>query len=180
MLRTTVSLTPVSTRGMATLKDIETRLKKLDSSYCEGTILACAGLIRAGYSHRINEYIDPEIIMPAVSQGIIGIEVLKNYKNVREILEKITHKNTMITAEAERSYLRVLEGGCHVPVACYSEIIDGRFIFSAMISSLNGQKTIYVKEEGELKNAEETAVRAAEKILRNGGDKILESIEEAG
>jgi len=158
--------------------NIETRLKKLKEGYCDATLLACAGLNRAGLSSEITEALDPEIVIPAVSQGIIGIEVLDFNHTVKEYLASMTDENAMIMAEAERTFLRMLEGGCQVPVACYSKIEGEKFYFTGMVSTLQGDRQIKSEVNGLLTNAVNTAANAAREIIEQGGDQILKTIKE--
>ena len=159
--------------------NIETRLKKMDEGYCDATLLACAGLNRAGLSHEITEALDPEVVIPAVSQGIIGIEVLDSNHDVKEYLASMTDKKAMVMAEAERTFLRMLEGGCQVPVACYSKIEDdNKFYFTGMVSTLSGENQIASQVSGLLADAVNIAANAAKEIIEQGGDKILKDIKE--
>ncbi len=158
--------------------NIETRIKKMESGYCHATLLACAGLIRAGYTDKISESLDPEQMVPAVSQGIIGIEVLQTNSEIREILEKITHRESMIMAEAERTFLKLLEGGCQVPVGCYSRIEGDEFLFTGMVSDLSGENQIRSQMRGPIKSAVDLAASAAGKIIERGGAIILKEIKE--
>jgi hydroxymethylbilane synthase len=158
--------------------NIETRIRKMEEGYCDATLLACAGLNRAGYTDKISEALDPEVIIPAVSQGIIGIEILDSNDEIKAILNQITDKEAMIMAEAERTFLRLLEGGCQVPVACYSQIQGNEFIFTGMVCDLTGVNQIKSRLKGDLSTSVELAARAAEEIIQRGGDKILREIKE--
>ena len=158
--------------------NIETRIKKLDEDYCDATLLACAGLNRAGLSSRITEALDPQVIIPAVSQGIIGIEVLDTNKEVREILVELTDKESWIMAEAERTFLKILEGGCQVPVACYSQIKEKTFFFTGMVCDLKGERQIKISLRDSVDSAVDLAAEAARQIIEQGGDDILNEIKE--
>ncbi|NPE31576.1 hydroxymethylbilane synthase, partial [Methanococcoides sp. SA1] len=158
--------------------NIETRIRKMEEGYCDATLLACAGLNRAGYTDKISEALDPEVIIPAVSQGIIGIEVLNSNDEVKSILTDITDREALIMATAERTFLRLLEGGCQVPVACYSRIEGDEFIFIGMVCDLSGRNQIKSIVRGEISTAEKIAEKAANEIIGQGGDKILKEIKE--
>jgi len=158
--------------------NIETRIRKMEEGYCDATLLACAGLNRAGYTEKISEALDPEVIIPAVSQGIIGIEVLGSNDEVKNILMDITDREALIMATAERTFLRLLEGGCQVPVACYSQIKGDEFTFTGMVCDLSGRNQIKSTMRGDISTAEKLAETAANEIIRQGGDKILREIKE--
>lgn len=97
--------------------NVDTRLAKLESGYCDGTILACAGMIRSGFEHRITEKLSPDLMPPAVSQGIIGIEINKANSFIKELVSEISDFETAVMAEAERAFLNILKGGCQTPSA---------------------------------------------------------------
>lgn len=158
--------------------NIETRIRKMNEGYCDATLLACAGLNRAGYTDKISEALDPEVIIPAVSQGIIGIEVLDSNEKVKNILIDITDRDALIMATAERTFLRLLEGGCQVPVACFSQIEANEFIFTGMVGDLSGRNQIKSTVRGDLSLAEKLAETAANEIIEQGGDEILKEIKE--
>lgn len=158
--------------------NIETRIRKMEEGLCDATLLACAGLNRAGYTDKISDALDPQIIMPAVSQGIIGIEVLDTSHEVKEILSSLTDKDALVMAEAERTFLRLLEGGCQVPVAAYSRIEGEEFLFSGMVSRLDGSEQIHSDLKGPLSEAVNIAANAAKVIIEEGGDRILKEIKE--
>jgi hydroxymethylbilane synthase len=158
--------------------NIETRIGKLDEGYCDATILACAGLNRAGLSHRITEALDPHIMIPAVSQGIIGIEILEDNLPVKEILAELSDEKALIMADSERTFLRLLEGGCQVPVACYSRFDDNIFHFTGMVCELQGNNQILVERSGPVDQAVKIASEVAQLVIAQGGDRILRQIKE--
>jgi hydroxymethylbilane synthase len=92
----------------------------------DGIVLAAAGIKRLGMSEVITEYFDPLKFIPAVGQGAIGVEILKN-SEYSSILSKIDNKDVRIGVEAERSFLKKLQGDCHIPVGAYS-VIEGEIL----------------------------------------------------
>lgn len=101
--------------------NVQTRLEKMGKENMDGIILAAAGLKRLGIEEIITDYFDPKIFLPAIGQGALGIEVLANseYSN---ILKELDNKEVRLTVEAERSFMRELNGGCHSVIGVYSEI----------------------------------------------------------
>jgi hydroxymethylbilane synthase len=156
--------------------NVDTRLSKLESGYCDGTILACSGMIRSGLEYKITEKLSPNIMMPAISQGIIGIEINENNSSIKELLLKINDFETALMAKAERAFLNTLEGGCQTPVGCYSVIDGNNFRFRALVSDLDGQKVITADNTGPLEDAVEIALRTASEILARGGNSIMADI----
>ncbi len=156
--------------------NVDTRLSKLESGYCDGTILACAGMIRSGLEHKISEKLSSDIMMPAISQGIIGIEINEENRFIRELVLEINDPETAIMAEAERAFLNSLEGGCQTPVGCYSVIEGKNFKFRGLVSDPDGKNVITADNEGPLENAVKTALKTAADILADGGESIMANI----
>ena len=156
--------------------NVDTRLKKLDEGYCSALVIAAAGLQRSGYEEKISELVPPDIILPAVCQGIIGIEIRTDDNNIRSMLHPVTCVKTMVSAIAERAFLETVEGGCQVPAGCYTSITDNIFRITGFISGLKGESVIKKGLAGPVHEAKKTAVRLAGLIMDYGGRKILERI----
>ncbi len=156
--------------------NVDTRLTKLESGYCDAIILAGAGLVRCGFEERITELLDPKVFIPAACQGIIGIESRRDDRDTSSVLRIINHEPTMLQAEAERRFLHVLEGGCQIPIGCRTVLEKEYFKIEGLLSSLDG--TIWVRKtlSGTIKQAVTTAEMLAKQILREGGREILHAI----
>ncbi len=113
-LRRDLNIVPI--RG-----NVQTRLDKMKKENMDGIILAAAGIKRLGLEDIITDYFDPKEFLPAIGQGALGIEALKNgeYNNY---LKKLDNKEVRIAVEAERSFMKKLNGGCHSVIGVYSEI----------------------------------------------------------
>ncbi|MDC4241606.1 hydroxymethylbilane synthase [Clostridium tertium] len=113
-LRCDLNIVPI--RG-----NVQTRLDKMKKENMDGIILAAAGIKRLGLEDIITDYFDPKEFLPAIGQGALGIEALKNgeYNNY---LKKLDNKEVRIAVEAERSFMKKLNGGCHSVIGVYSEI----------------------------------------------------------
>lgn len=164
-------LTIVDIRG-----NVNSRIKKMNEGHCEGLLMAGAGIIRLGLEHLITQFVEPEIIMPAVSQGIVAIEIREDDDNIRSLLDVITDNMTWSCAVAERAFLRTMEGGCQVPVACYTEGVGDKMLISGMVASLDGKTLICKRVECVTDELSEKAVELAFSILEDGGKEILETI----
>ena len=147
----------VSIRG-----NVQTRLEKMKSENLDGIILAAAGLKRLNQEDIITEYFDPKVFLPAVAQGALGVECLKN-SDVREYIKKLENKEAKLTVEAERSFMRELNGDCHSLIGAYSEI-QGNDLYMIGIYDLNGE---IVKKDilGSKDNHIELGKQLAQKIL---------------
>ena len=99
--------------------NIDTRLKKIETENLTGVILAAAGMKRLGYVQKIAQYLPIELMLPAVGQGALGLQIRKTDSELAKVLAKLNHAPTAAEVTAERSYLRALGGGCRLPIAAY-------------------------------------------------------------
>jgi len=157
--------------------NVNTRIKKLEENYCDATIMAAAGLQRLEMERYISEILPAEKFMPAVCQGIIGLEIRDNDEVVENIIKKINHKKTWLIAMAERKFLSILEGGCQVPIACYTNQIENRFEVYGSVAMPDGTSYIYEEKSGEIENAVELAAEVADNLLKKGAYGILQKIK---
>ena len=153
--------------------NVDTRLKKLDEGNFDAIILAAAGLKRLGHERRITEILPTEIMLPAVGQGAIAIETLTNNTEVIEILKVLDDSDTHAATNTERAFLRIVEGGCQVPIGVFAKVDDNKITAEAIIASIDGQKIIRDKIAGKVSNAEELGETLANKLLDSGGREIL-------
>jgi hydroxymethylbilane synthase len=156
--------------------NVPTRLQKLATSPWDGLILAKAGLTRLNLIDRITETIPTDIILPAVGQGAIAVEVRAGDQVVTSLVATVNHEPTVIATRAERILLASLEGGCQVPIGAYARIKDGAFVMDAVIGSLDGKKVIRSTIHGDPLQADTLANTLARTLLQSGGDRILKDI----
>ncbi|HYF02429.1 MAG TPA: hydroxymethylbilane synthase [Patescibacteria group bacterium] len=156
--------------------NLDTRFKKLYESDLAGMILAHAGILRMGYQNRISEVISTEAILPAVSQGAIGIEIRENDENILKLLKTINHTETELATRAERAMLRKLEGGCQVPIGAYARVVGEEIQLEGVICSLDGKKLVRDFLSDSTKSPEELGTALAEMLLSKGGDEILKEL----
>ncbi|MBE6086653.1 MAG: hydroxymethylbilane synthase [Clostridium beijerinckii] len=155
LMRNDLDIVPI--RG-----NVQTRLEKMKSQNLDGIILASAGLKRLNEEDIITEYFDPKVFIPAVAQGALGIECLKN-SSAKEYFEKLENSNAKLTVEAERSFMRMLNGDCHSLIGAYSEI-QGNDLYMIGIYDIGGR---IVKKDilGDKNNHIELGRKLANKIL---------------
>ena len=103
--------------------NVQTRIKKITEENLDGIILAAAGLKRLGMEEVISDYFDPKVFLPAIGQGALGIECLKGGE-FNDYFKALDSKEVRTTVEAERSFMKVLNGGCHSLIGAYSEVKD--------------------------------------------------------
>ncbi len=146
--------------------NIHTRLKKLKQSEVDATILACAGLVRAGEFNTDYCYpIEIDQMLPAAGQGIIGIEIRSDNDQMRDICNKINHQQTWNIAEAERSFLAYLDASCSTPISAYAIMQDEKTILARyMLADYEGSFVNYCQELGGVEEAAQMGVVAAKKL----------------
>jgi hydroxymethylbilane synthase len=156
--------------------NVNTRMKKLEESEWDGMILAFAGLKRLGLLKRVASIIEPEIILPAVGQGALGIEIRSEDGRVRDLVTFLDHSATRYAVTAERALLRELEGGCQIPVGAWGRLENGELILDGLVGSLDGSTVVRKKVMGDPEQATETGIRLARDLLNAGAEKILSDI----
>jgi len=159
--------------------NVNTRLEKMQNGYCDAMVMAAAGLQRLDFDDKITEILDPDVMIPAVSQGAIAIEIRESDPFISELIDKITHRETLAAVLAERVFLNKLEGGCQIPIGCYTRIQDQQFSITGFISNLNGSVVIQDTFSGELNNAQKIAADLAETFVKKGATKILYEIRKS-
>ncbi len=153
--------------------NIDTRIKKLFNSDLDGLILARAGIERLGYSNLISEEINPEIILPAVGQGVIAVQTLESNKFAMEISEFINDSNTFTEISAERNFLIELGGGCHNPIAAFAKINANQISIMGMVSDPEGINIIRLNQIYSLQVADKAGSLLAQSFIAKGAKDIL-------
>lgn len=143
--------------------NVQTRLAKMESEKLDGIILAAAGLKRLGMDDIISDYFEPKIFLPAIGQGALGIECLKN-SETSKYFKALDNMEVRRNVDAERSFMKALNGGCHTLIGAYSEIIgnDLYMIGTFMVNGKIIKKDIIGSKEENI----ELGIKLAEKILR--------------
>jgi hydroxymethylbilane synthase len=153
--------------------NIDTRLKKIETENLTGIILAAAGMKRLGYVQKITQFLPIELMLPAVGQGALGLQIRKTDTELLKVLAKLNHEQTATEVTAERSYLRALGGGCRLPIAAYGLIEGQRLTLQGLLAAPNGNSVIRDKVWGEPDDAEELGRKLADTILEKGGRQLL-------
>ena len=153
--------------------NVDTRLRKLNSGDYDALILATAALIRLRRTSAISQYLPPALMLPAVGQGALAVEVRENDEEVTGLIQPLNHSPTERAVSAERAFLSALGGGCAVPVAAHAAVSDGRLNLQGMVANLNGSKVICDSLSGSPLLAEDIGRRLADRILSQGAAQIL-------
>ena len=159
--------------------NVDTRLRKLEEGLYDGIILAYAGVKRLGLEEKITDIIPEDVLIPAAAQGAVAVEIRKGDGKIKEIVSAINHKETELCVNEERNFLRVVEGGCRIPVGVYARFSDGNFVIEGFVGSVDGKNIVRHKlilpEDG----FENAGKNLGLWILENGGKKILEDFNQA-
>lgn len=154
--------------------NVPTRLRKFDESTLDAMILAYAGLHRLGFADRITQIIPTDIMLPAVGQGAVAIEVRDGNDEVNAMVSKLDHASTRTCIRAERAFLMRLEGGCQVPIGASADLADGRLTLAGFVGSLDG-KTFFRRELAQDEGTpEELGTGLAEILIDQGAREILD------
>ncbi len=156
--------------------NVDTRLKKLAQGDFDAIVLAAAGLGRLGLSERATEYFSPETIIPAIGQGVLGLEIRADDVETARLLAPLNHHHTETAVKAERAFLKELEGGCQVPLAGHAKV-DGQSVeLLGMVGELDGSKLVRDSLVGRIQEAEKLGIELARRLLKMGAREILQKI----
>lgn len=181
-----------STRRVATLKhfyphvktvevrgNLQTRIRKMDEGLCDALLLAFAGVHRMGYDEHVQCMLSLDEFTPAVGQGSVAIEVASSLDSgVKQLIKSAcNHEQTSQELLAERAYLRVLEGGCSIPVFALARENEGELTLKGGIVSLDGQERISIEVKGSAQESEDLGELLSQKVFAAGGKRILDEIK---
>ncbi|HUF44581.1 MAG TPA: hydroxymethylbilane synthase [Aestuariivirgaceae bacterium] len=152
--------------------NVETRLAKLDRGEADATILACAGLKRLGLAHEITHAMPLEIMLPAVAQGAIGLQLRQADGRMHELVAPLNDAATAWQIAAERAFLIVLEGSCRTPLAGHAVLNRERISFRGMALLLDGSEVFEARREGSVHDAEALGRDAGEEVKRLAGPRL--------
>lgn len=158
--------------------NLDTRFRKLDEGQFDAIILAAAGVKRLGWQHRITEFLEPSVSLPAIGQGAVGIECRVDDELIHRLIAPLDHAETHSCVRAERAFLARLQGGCQVPIAAYARLQEGtgRLVMEGLVGSVSGDRIIRGRAEGPASEAEELGTALGEDILGRGGRAILAEV----
>ena len=171
LLHARPDLTIVMLRG-----NLDTRLKKLREGQFDAIVLAAAGLRRLAWAHEITEYLAPQISLPAIGQGALGIEGRRDDLFIHSLLSDLDHAPSKTAVLAERALLHRLQGGCQVPIAAHATLAGSRVTLEGLVASVDGKELIRDSVEGTIDDPESIGIQLAERLLARGGDRILQAI----
>jgi hydroxymethylbilane synthase len=178
--------------------NLDTRIRKLASEGLDAIVVAAAGVKRLGLTERITEVLPPEISLPAIGQGALGIEIREpgpvaaraagdaqwvpegREPSMYEKVGVLDHPETHAAVMAERALLRRLGGGCQVPIAAHARIADDRLFLRGLVATPDGKRVIAGERQGNRTDGEAVGGALAEDLLSRGAAGILRVLLQAG
>ncbi len=157
--------------------NVGTRLKKLDNGEYDALILATSGLNRMGLNERIAHEISMDIMLPAIGQGALGLEVRSSNSDHVNLLQVLNDDVTYHCVMAERRVNKKLNGGCHAPIAAYATIKGDSMTISAVVGSMDGKQIIGAIESGPMETALELGDTVGDRLLSQGAIDILSTTD---
>ena len=168
--------------------NLDTRIRKLSSEGLDAIVLAAAGVARLGLSHLVTEVLPPEVLLPAIGQWALGIEVREptatshepraesRAARVAELVKALDDRETHVAVRAERAMLKRLGGGCQVPIAAWAIVEADAILLRGLIAATDGVTVIRGEARGTVGEPETVGRDLAEDLLERGGQAILGAI----
>jgi hydroxymethylbilane synthase len=157
--------------------NLDTRIRKIDTENLDGVILAAAGLRRMGWVGRASQFLPVEIMLPAIGQGVLGIEIREDDGEVKDMMTALRDPATWLESGAERAFLKRLGGGCQLPIAAYGKIEQRILKLRGLVGSPDGRFIIRDEMTGPPEEFASLGAMLADKILVQGGQAILNEIK---
>ena len=158
--------------------NVETRLRRLDEGELDAILLACAGLERLEIAHHITQQLDIDLSVPAVGQGVIGIESRADDARSRDVLAVLHHADSFTRLVAERAFAATLGGSCHSPIAAHASLDRGTLTVRGFIGAPDGSETYRDKVAGPAAEAESLGRQLARRMQSAGAETLLERLRQ--
>ncbi len=156
--------------------NLDTRIKKLNTENLDAIVLAAAGVKRLGLANQITEYLDESVMLPAVGQGALCIEIRDHDPVIGPLIASLNHDDTHIAVTAERAFLKRLEGGCQTPIAAYGKLHAGILHLTGLVADTDGSFMIRDSLSGPEQESEKLGRELAELLLLKGAKEILDKL----
>ncbi|MEO6366176.1 MAG: hydroxymethylbilane synthase [Luteimonas sp.] len=158
--------------------NVNTRLAKLDAGEFDAIILACAGLQRLGFGHRIRARLDAPDWLPAPAQGAIVVECRDDDAYTHALVAALDHPDTRTCVEAERAMNRALHGSCHVPVAGYANLDGQHLTLQGLVGSVSEGRLVRAQCNGRGDAPEALGNQVADALLAQGARELIGAVAE--
>jgi hydroxymethylbilane synthase len=159
--------------------NVGTRIERLDHGELDAIVLACAGLVRLGLHSRITAHLDLTACLPAVGQGVIGIECRADNAGALALIAALEHAATRSALSAERSFSGRLGGSCQSPIAAHARITNGTLSLHGLVAEPDGTRLLRDTLEGPSADAVALGEALAQRLLAAGAGALLERLRVA-
>jgi hydroxymethylbilane synthase len=156
--------------------NLDTRIRKLETEDLDAIIVAGAGVKRLGLEAHITEYLAEAIMLPAIGQGALAIEINEDNEAIQSLITPLDHRETHLAVKSERAFLSRLEGGCQVPIAARAKMVGEEIALTGLVAEVDGSVVLRDTIRGPVDEHETLGVELADRLLDKGGRRILESI----
>jgi hydroxymethylbilane synthase len=156
--------------------NVDTRLRKLDDGAYDAIILAAAGLVRLGLERRITHYFEPETSVPAVGQGVVGVECRANDARSLQLCAALNDAQAWLCCTAERAFAQRLQGSCQSPIAGYAQLRGDELQLRGVVASPDGRELYRGAEAGAASDAAGIGARLADRLLAAGAKALLDAL----
>jgi hydroxymethylbilane synthase len=156
--------------------NVDTRLRKLAEGEYDAVVLAKAGIVRLGHASRVTEVLSPEIVLPAVGQGALGVEFMASREKEFRLVDQLIVRNTMLAVKAERALLADIQGGCRLPLGAWARLEAGEMVIDACVLAVDGTESIRRRRKKVCHNerdAEALGKEVAGELLGAGAERLL-------
>jgi hydroxymethylbilane synthase len=153
--------------------NVDTRLRKLAGGEFDAIVLALAGLKRLGVADKVTQVLDANVMLPAVGQGAIGIEMRAEDRHTLEFVAALDDAETRACIIAERALLHELQGGCQVPLGAWARLVSGDLLLEAAVFSADGRDFVRRDDRGSPRDAHAVGKRLGQALIGAGADRIL-------
>jgi len=145
--------------------NVDTRIHKQQSGEYDAIVLAAAGLSRLDRLSDADELLHTDLVLPAVGQGALALQIRLDRTEVHRALAPIHHEPTAVAVAAERSFLATISGGCSVPAACFAEVQDGRLRVRGRYAPQVDGDIRHAQEIGSLADAVALGAEVARRVM---------------
>lgn len=156
--------------------NVESRIRKLTEDNLDAVILAAAGMHRLGFTRQISEYLPVDISIPAIGQGALGIESRIADDEINALIDFFNHPETDWAVRGERAFLKRLEGGCQVPIACHGTVSGDTLTLTGFVSDCEGVRCLKKTATGPVHQARALGTSLADDLLILGAGRILNEV----
>ena len=156
--------------------NVDTRLRKVAEGEYDAVVLAKAGIVRLGHASRVTEVLSPEIVLPAVGQGALGVEFMASREKEFRLVDQLIDRNTMLAVKAERALLADIQGGCRLPLGAWARLEAGEMVMDACVLAVDGTESIRRRRKKVCHNerdAETLGKEVAGELLGAGAERLL-------